>query len=140
MKCTDTLKVRIVLLTCIVGVVLGSLCLVWQPYFDSNIQYNFRTSLAGRNGPKKILWNSADYQENGRMLCESELACSLPKGWQAGWCCGTLWIMHYYPNGTVADALPFKDLEGFCQWFETHPDCCDVDVEKTVSEIAEDAI
>ena len=140
MKCIDKLKSRIVLLTCIVGVVLGSLCLAWQPYFGSNIEYNFRTGLAGRNGQRSLLWNSADYPPNERVSCESELTCSLPKGWRADRCGGTLWITHYNPNGTIADALPFKDLEGFYQWFETHPDCCDIDVKKTVPEMAEDAI
>lgn len=140
MKCIDRLEVRIVLLTCIIGVVLGSLCLAWEPYFGSNIDYRFRTGLAGRNGQRNLLWDSVDYPQNGRVSCESELACSLPEGWQAGWNGGTLWITHHNPNGTVADALPFKDLEGFYQWFETHPDCCDVDVEKTVVEITKDAI
>jgi hypothetical protein len=55
---------------------------------------------------------------------------SLPPDWQAQWRGGLLWITRYNPNGSVADCLPFSDLEDYHHWAYAHPDFCDVNVEK----------
>ncbi len=55
---------------------------------------------------------------------------SLPEDWEAQWRGGLLWITHYNPNGTVADCLPFDNLEGYHAWVQAHPDFCDVNVQK----------
>ncbi|MHC4143615.1 MAG: hypothetical protein ACYSWW_17975 [Planctomycetota bacterium] len=68
------------------------------------------------------------------------LARPLPQGWQADWSGGKLWITHYNPDGSVADALPFDSLESLYVWFETHPDCCDVDVDKLMREAPENVV
>jgi hypothetical protein len=60
---------------------------------------------------------------------------SLPEDWQAQWRGGLLWITHYNPNGTVRDCLPFNDLEDYHRWVQTHPDFCDVDVEKVAQHV-----
>jgi hypothetical protein len=68
------------------------------------------------------------------------LACSLPEGWQADWSSGQIWITHYNPSGTVADALAFSSLEDLYVWLENHPDCCDVDVDKIAQDVQESAV
>ena len=60
----------------------------------------------------------------------AEVACDLPDGWQADWRGKLLWITHCNSDGTVADTLPFDSLDGLYDWVETHPDFCDVNVEK----------
>ena len=58
------------------------------------------------------------------------LARSLPQDWQADCRGGKLWITHYNPDGTVADCLIFGSLGDCYDWIDTHPDFCDVHVEK----------
>ncbi|MBM4025138.1 MAG: hypothetical protein FJ280_06960 [Planctomycetes bacterium] len=62
---------------------------------------------------------------------------SLPEDWQAQYRGGLLWITHYNPNGSVADCLPFNDLEDYHHWVYAHPDFCDVNVEKVALRLRE---
>lgn len=70
-------------------------------------------------------------------ICPATVACPLPDGWQADWRDELLWITHYNPDGTVADALPFDSLKGLYDWVEDHPDFCDVNVERLVAQAPE---
>ncbi|HEC03707.1 MAG TPA: hypothetical protein ENI81_09250 [Phycisphaerales bacterium] len=61
---------------------------------------------------------------------EGSIKSLLPQNWQADWRAGTLCITRYNPNGTVADGLFFDSIGSFCDWAGTHPDFCDLDVDK----------
>lgn len=71
---------------------------------------------------------------------ECELTLPIPDGWRAEWKGETLWLTHYNLDGSVADSLPFQGVEHLHAWVEAHPDCCDVDVDKSVQEQSGDAL
>lgn len=130
MKWFNTLSVRMALLACVVIVILISLYSPRVPYFDSCIGCFYEIDSVGQGSRGNLYAESTKYSQDWGVSSRCKLVCTLPDGWQIDWRGGKLWITHYNPNGSVADSLPFDSLENFYQWFETHPDCCDVDVEK----------
>ncbi len=68
------------------------------------------------------------------------LACNLPEGWQAYWWGRTLWITHYNSDGSAANSLSFCSLESLYGWVETHPDFCDVNIEKTLLHVVDTTV
>ena len=68
--------------------------------------------------------------QSARIPIERGLLFSLPEDWEAEWLGGMLWITHRNPDGTVADRLSFSGVKDYHAWVETHPDFCDVNVEK----------
>lgn len=139
MRWFDRFKIRMVLYACITLVVLASLYLAWEPYLGSYIGY-FQTGSAAHDGRWNARVNLANELQDLCVSSGSGPAASLPDGWQTDWKGGKLWITHYNPDGTVADALPFDGLGDFYQWFESHPDCCDVNVGKLGTNMPEAAV
>jgi len=129
-----------VLLTCIAVAALTGLYTAGAPYLDSNIGRFSQIDFAGQGSRWNVRGDLANNPQGRGVSFGRKLACPLPDGWQADWSGGKLWIMHYNPNGTVADALPFDSLKDFYHWFDTHPDCCDVDVNKLARDRTETAV
>ena len=101
----------------------------------------FDTMLRSETGPGG--WGyRASLRANGRgdaqdvaIPVDRALLGSLPPNWQAQWQAGMLWITRYNPNGSVADCLPFNDLDDYHHWVYAHPDFCDVNVEKVARHV-----
>ncbi len=140
MKCLDKSRVRMVFLTCIAAAALTGVYSAGAPYLDSKIGRLSQIYSAGQGDRGNQRSNSDNNAQDSDASSECVLACSLPDGWQANWSGEKLWIVHYNPNGTVADALPFDSLKDFYHWFDTHPDCCDVDVDKCARDRTEAAV
>ncbi|MHC4519101.1 MAG: hypothetical protein ACYTAS_10960 [Planctomycetota bacterium] len=107
------------------------------PYLDHHIRHLRQTKSAGWAGRGSRRANRIYNPQDLAASSGWELVCSLPEDWQAAWRDGKLWITHYNPDGTVVDSLPFDGLGDFYYWVETHPDSCDVDVEKLELEAPE---
>jgi hypothetical protein len=130
MKRFDTPTIRKALLVYVVAVTLTGLYSVAGPYLNSYIGRFFQNDAVGQTSR----WYSrTNLAQNSQVRAESlsdTFVCNLPDGWQIDRKGGIFRLTHYNPNGSVADCLPFDSLENFYQWFETHPDCCDVYIDK----------
>jgi len=128
MKRFNTSVGKIALLALVIAVALTGLYSAGAGYIEPQIGHLLRPNASGQDrGP----------QDRGASPGVT-LAYPLPQGWRADWSGGKLWITHYNPDGSVADSLPFDSLESLYVWYEAHPDCCDVDVDKLMREAPED--
>ena len=134
MKWFNTLVVRISLFACVVIVILISLYSAGFPYLDSCIGRFYEIDSVGQDNRGNLYAECNKYSQDSGVPSRCKLVCTLPDGWQIDWRGGKLWITHYNPNRSVADSLPFDSLENFYQWFEIHPDCCDIDVDKLTTD------
>jgi len=98
----------------------------------------FQNDAVGQTSRWSRYTNTAQNSQARAEFSSDTLVCNLPDGWRIDSIGGKLWLTHYNPNGSVADSLPFDSVENFYRWFETHPDCCDVDVEKITVGTLED--
>jgi hypothetical protein len=130
MKWFNAIIVRTGIIACVAVVILIGLYSARFPYLDSCFGSLYETDLIRKDRQVNPNIQCTKNSQDWGISSEYELVCNLPDGWQTHWKGGKLWITHYNPNGSIADSLPFESLENFYQWFETHPDCCDVDVEK----------
>jgi hypothetical protein len=129
MKRFDTPTIRMALLVYIVAVTLIGLYSTGGPYLNSYMGRFFQTGSFGQNSRGSL---HADHTRNSQAWGADSsdiMVYNLPDGWQINRSGDIFWLTHYNPNGSVADCLPFDSLENFYQWFETHPDCCDVDID-----------
>ena len=139
MKWFDTPTIRMALLVYIVAVTLIGLYSAAGPYLNSYIGRFFQTDAFGQTSRWYSRTNLAQNSQARAKSSSDTLVCNLPDGWQINRNGDIFWLTHYNPNGSVADCLPFDSLENFHQWFETHPDCCDVDIEKLAVYTQEDS-
>jgi len=139
MKQSNTPTIRKTLLVYVVAVTLIGLYCLGGPYPNPYTGRFFQTGLAGQNNRVSLKANRAKNSQFWGASSSDTVVCNLPDGWQIDFRGGKLWLTHYNPNGSVADCLPFDSVENFYQWFETHPDCCDIDVEKLAVDTPEDA-
>jgi len=130
MKRFNTSIVKMALLAIAIAVVLTGLYSAGAAYIDPQIERFLQPGSSRQYG------SLPDRRESSGIT----LARPLPQGWQADWSGGKLWITHYNPDGSVADSLPFDNLESLYVWYEAHPDCCDVDVDKLMREASEDTM
>ena len=139
MKWFNTPTIRMALIVYVVVLTLIGVYSAGGPYLNSYIGHYLQTDAVGQTSR----WSShINLSRNSQARAESSpvtLVCNLPDGWQIDRRAGKFWLTHYNPNGSVADCLPFDSLENFYQWFETHPDCCDVDIEKLAVYTQEDS-
>ncbi len=106
------------------------ICCAIALYLALDTIFLSETSPGGRGWRGYHRAQSGTVAEGVAIPVDRALLGSLPGDWQAEWRGGMLWITHYNPNGTVADCLPFNDLESYHNWVYAHPDFCDVNVEK----------
>jgi len=111
---------------------LGAACLACA----GALYLAFDAALGPENGPGSGAYHAkaSAYGAGGApdeaIPVDRALMPSLPNNWQAQWQGGLLWITRYNPNGSVADCLPFNDLDDYHHWVYAHPDFCDVNAEK----------
>jgi hypothetical protein len=139
MKQSNTPTIMKTLLVYVVAVTLMGLYSAGGPYLHSYAACFFQTGLAGQNNRVSLKANSAKNSQSWGAYPSDTVVCNLPDGWQIDFRGGKLWLKHYNPNGSVADYLPFDNVKSFYQWFETHPDCCDVDIKTIAVNSPEDA-
>ena len=94
---------------------------------------------AGQGRRSSVFASRANHSQVHRPYSKCELTCPLPGGWRADRKDGKLWLTHYNLDRSIADSLFFNCVEDLYAWVEAHPDCCDVDVDKLVSEALRDA-
>ena len=138
MKWSNTPTIRMTLLAYVFAVTLIGLYCLGSPYPNSYAGHFFQTDLTGQNNQVSLKTNHAKNLQSLGASSSDTVVCNLPDGWQIDFRGGKLWLTHYNPNGSVADCLPFDSVENFYQWFETHPDCCDVDIETIAVDSPED--
>jgi hypothetical protein len=134
MKWFNAIIVRIGIIACVAVVILIGLYSARFPYLDSCFGSLYETDLIIKDRQVNPNAQRTKNSQDWGISSGYKLVCNLPDGWQIHWKGGKLWITHHNPNGSIADSLPFDSLENFYQWFETHPDCCDVDVEKLTTD------
>lgn len=139
MKRFDTPTIRMALLVYCVAVTLIGLYSTGAPYLNSYMGHFFQSGSVGQNSRRSLHANRTRNSQAWGASSRYKLVCNLPDGWQIDLRGGKLWLTHYNPNGSVADSLPFDSLENFYQWFETHPDCCDVDIHNLTPDKPESA-
>jgi len=94
---------------------------------------------AGQDSRSSVFASRTNHSQVRRPHSKCELICPLPRGWRADREDGKLWLTHYNLDGSIADSLFFNRVEDLHAWVEAHPDCCDVDVDRLVSEALRDA-
>lgn len=109
-----------VLGVCLAAVAVTGFYWAGEPYLAPQLSH-MRHTASARLG--------AHHTQKSQDL-EGSVESVLPQNWQADWRAGTLCITRYNPNGTVADGLFFDSIGSFCEWADTHPDFCDLDVDK----------
>jgi hypothetical protein len=120
----------------VVVVILIGIYSAGGPYINSYMGHIFQTKAVGQTSRWAAPTNLSKNSQSRAEFSSDTLVCNLPDGWQIDSIGGKLWLTHYNLNGSIADSLPFDSIENFYQWFDTHPDCCDVDIEKlTVDEL-----
>jgi len=125
------------LLAYVVAVTLIGLYSAGGSYLNSYVGRFFETSSVGQNNRRSLHADRTRNSQAWGVSSRYKLVCNLPDGWQIDWIGGKLWLTHYNPDGSVADFLPFDSVENFYQWFEAHPDCCDVDIDKLTPDKSE---
>ena len=111
---------------CLVAIAATGFYYAGAPYPAPQIRRLHKTVSGGQRGRGNLRVQCASNSQD----MEGTFGCLLPQDWQADCRSGELWIVHYNPDGTVADSLLFDNLGSFYDWAETHPDFCDLDVDK----------
>ncbi|MFC1604572.1 hypothetical protein ACFL5F_06040 [Planctomycetota bacterium] len=137
MKRFNTILVRMGLLACVAVITIIGVYSAKYPYLDSCLGSLYKTDFVRQGKQVNLKLQCTKNSQDWRVSSGRKLVCPLPDGWQVDWNGGKLWLTHYNPNGSVADSLPFDSLINFYQWFETHPDCCDVNIDKLTSDKSE---
>jgi hypothetical protein len=137
MKRFNTILVKMGLLACVAVITLIGVYSAGSPYLDSCLGSIDETDFFRQGRQVNLNVQCTKNLQDWGVYSRCKLACTLPDGWQVYWKGGKLWITHYNPNGSVADSLPFDNLQNFYQWFEAHPDCCDVDIDKVTPDKSE---